>query len=142
MNKRAYNFNAGPAALPLEVLQRAQSELVEFKGIGMSVMEISHRSREYEQLNEETQNLFLELLNAPKGYKVLFLQGGASTQFSMIPMNFLKNGQVASYIHTGSWGAKAVKEAKLLGETAIIASSKEDKFRSIPEFAKSQIPEN
>src|SRR5690554_3914185 len=104
MSNRAYNFNAGPAALPLEVLKQAQADFIEYQGIGMSIMEISHRSHEYEQLNQETQDLFLELLQVPAGYKVLFLQGGASTQFSMIPMNFLRTGQTASYVQTGSWG--------------------------------------
>ncbi len=88
MSNRAYNFNAGPAALPLEVLQQAQRELVDYKGIGMSVMEISHRSKEFEQLNDEAQSLLKQLFAIPQGYQVLFLQGGASTQFTMIPMNF------------------------------------------------------
>ena len=100
---RAYNFNAGPAALPLEVLLKAQEEFVDYRGIGMSVMEISHRSKEFESINNDAQALIKELLNVPVNYKVLFLQGGASTQFAMIPMNFLRSGQIAGYIHTGSW---------------------------------------
>jgi phosphoserine aminotransferase len=134
MGNRAYNFNAGPAALPLEVLQKAQEELVEYRGIGMSIMEISHRSKEYEQVNEETQQLMKELLGLPDGYKVLFLQGGASSQFAMIPMNFLTEGKSAAYVETGSWAKKAIEEAKLFGETKIVASSKGDQFTKIPEI--------
>lgn len=140
MDKRAYNFNAGPAALPLAVLERAQQELVEYKGIGMSIMEISHRSKEYEALNTETQQLLRELLDIPTGYQILFLQGGASTQFSMIPMNFMKPGQVGSYVHTGVWAEKAWKEAKLLGhEVHIAASSEAQKFMRIPDINEIQI---
>lgn len=135
MTKRAYNFNAGPAALPLEVLQQAQEQLVEYQAIGMSIMEISHRSSEYEQLNEETQTLLKELFAIPEGYKVLFLQGGASTQFAMIPMNFLKPGKTAAYVNTGSWADKAFKEAKLFGEAAYVASSEADKFTRIPDLS-------
>ncbi|NDI35852.1 3-phosphoserine/phosphohydroxythreonine transaminase [Chengkuizengella sediminis] len=137
MSNRAYNFNAGPAALPLEVLQKAQEELVDYQGIGMSVMEISHRSAEYERLNEETQELLSELLNIPSGYKTLFLQGGASTQFAMIPLNLLNAGKVSNYIITGSWGKKALKESKLVGET--IVSAQPDKFSYIPDISQLQL---
>ncbi|WP_201319188.1 3-phosphoserine/phosphohydroxythreonine transaminase [Paenibacillus sp. EPM92] len=139
MTKRAYNFNAGPAALPLEVLRRAQEEFVEYQGIGMSIMEISHRSAQYEKLNEDTQSLLKELFSIPDGYKTLFLQGGASTQFAMIPMNFLKAGQTAYYVHTGAWASKAIKEAKLIGETAIAASSEADNFTRIPDLSGLQL---
>lgn len=139
--KRAYNFNAGPAALPLEVLQRAQEEIVDFKGIGMSIMEISHRSKEYEAVNDETQQLLLEHLELPSGYKVLFLQGGASTQFAMVPMNLLSAGKVGSYVMTGSWAEKAIQEAQLIGETHIAASSK-DGVLHIPALNEIEIPEN
>lgn len=138
---RAYNFNAGPAALPLEVLQKAQEEIVDFKGIGMSIMEVSHRSKEYEGVNDETQQLLLELLELPAGYKVLFLQGGATTQFAMLPMNLLTAGKVGSYVMTGSWAEKALQEAKLFGETHIAASSKEGVLH-IPALSEIQIPEN
>lgn len=138
---RAYNFNAGPAALPLEVLQKAQEEIVDFKGIGMSIMEVSHRSKEYEAVNDETQQLLLELLELPAGYKVLFLQGGASTQFAMLPMNLLTAGKVGSYVMTGSWAEKAIQEAKLIGETHIAASSKEGVLH-IPALSEIEIPEN
>jgi phosphoserine aminotransferase len=134
MGNRAYNFNAGPAALPLEVLQKAQDELVEYQGIGMSLMEISHRSAHYEKVNDETQQLLKELLGIPDGYQVQFLQGGASTQFAMIPMNFLRPGKAASYVLTGAWAQKAVKEAQLFGETTIAASSEADKFMKIPDL--------
>src|SRR4051794_22253198 len=113
MRNRAYNFNAGPAALPLEVLRQAKEELVDYRGIGMSIMEISHRSKEYEQVNDETQQLMSELLGLPEGYKVLFIQGGASTQFTMVPMNLLSAGTTGSYVLTGSWAEKAYREAEM-----------------------------
>ncbi len=142
MMARAYNFNAGPAALPLEVLQKAQEELVDYRGIGMSVMEISHRSKEYEAINNETQQLMKELLGIPDGYKVLFLQGGATTQFAMIPMNFLASGKVGAYVHTGAWAEKAYKEAKLFGEAAIVASSEAEQFVKVPDLSRLQLPGN
>jgi phosphoserine aminotransferase len=142
MANRAYNFNAGPAALPLEVLQKAQEELVEYQGIGMSIMEISHRSAHYEKVNDETQQLLKELFNIPDGYQIQFLQGGASTQFAMIPMNFLKADKVGSYVLTGAWAEKAVKEAQLFGKTAIAASSEAQKFMKIPDLSEIQIAPN
>ncbi|MNH90498.1 Phosphoserine aminotransferase [compost metagenome] len=142
MAKRAYNFNAGPAALPLEVLQKAQEELVEYQGIGMSIMEISHRSPHYEKVNQETQDLLKELFAIPEGYQVLFLQGGASTQFAMIPMNFLKPGKVGSYVMTGAWAEKALKEAQLFGETSVAASSEASKFMKIPDLSEIKIDPN
>ncbi|MFB9327424.1 3-phosphoserine/phosphohydroxythreonine transaminase [Paenibacillus aurantiacus] len=142
MTKRAYNFNAGPAALPLEVLQQAQEQLVDYAGAGMSIMEMSHRSAIYEQVNEETQSLLRELFGIPSNYKVLFLQGGASTQFAMIPMNLLPAGKVGAYVATGSWADKALKEAKLFGETTVVASSEADKFNRIPDLSNVEIPSN
>jgi phosphoserine aminotransferase len=139
MEKRAYNFNAGPAALPLEVLKQAQEELVDYRGIGMSIMEISHRSKQYEQINDEAQSLVKELLGVPDGYEVLFLQGGASTQFATIPMNFLRSGKTAGYVRTGSWSDKALKEAKLFGETYIAASGEASGFRSIPPLEQIEV---
>jgi phosphoserine aminotransferase len=132
MSKRAYNFNPGPAALPLEVLQQAQQEFVEYQGIGMSIMEISHRSKEYEAVNDETQKLLLELLNLPSGYQVLFLGGGASMQFAMIPINFLAPGKVGRYVITGSFSEKAYQEAQAVGEAAVAASTKDAGFRTLP----------
>ncbi len=139
---RAYNFNAGPAALPLEVLKRAQEEMVDYRGIGMSVMEISHRSKEFEAINDEAQSLLRELLNIPKGYKVMFLQGGASTQFAMVPMNLLSSGKTAAFVHTGSWAEKAYKEAKLFGDPVLAASSETNQFTSIPALSEIHIPDN
>ncbi|WP_098748535.1 3-phosphoserine/phosphohydroxythreonine transaminase [Paenibacillus sp. EZ-K15] len=132
MSKRAYNFNAGPAALPLEVLERAQAEFVNYGDTGMSIMEMSHRGAVYEAVHNEAQERLLSLLGNPSGYKVLFIQGGASTQFAMIPMNFLGQGQVTNYVMTGSWSDKAIKEAKLIGETHVAASSEESKYMALP----------
>jgi phosphoserine aminotransferase len=129
---RAFNFNPGPAALPLEVLQQAQEQFVDFQGIGMSIMEISHRSKQYEQVNDEAQALMKELLGIPSGYEVLFLQGGASTQFAMIPMNLLQAGNSAGYVLTGTWSDKAYKEAKLIGTAYAAASGQENGFTRIP----------
>lgn len=142
MTKRAYNFNAGPAALPLEVLERAQAQFVDFGGTGMSIMEMSHRGKVYEEVHNEAESRLLSLLGSPKGYKVLFLQGGASTQFAMIPMNFLTEGKTGSYVLSGSWAEKAIKEAKLIGETHIAASAEADKFMSIPELSRIEVPAN
>ncbi|KHF42043.1 3-phosphoserine/phosphohydroxythreonine transaminase [Halalkalibacter okhensis] len=127
-----YNFNAGPSALPKEVLQRAQAELTNFNGTGMSVMELSHRSKDYEAVHQNAIDLLKELYNIPDQYKVLFLQGGASLQFSMIPLQFLKEGTIGNYILTGSWSEKALKEAKIIGNTAIAASTKDQNYQSIP----------
>jgi len=132
MSKRAYNFNAGPSALPLAVLEKAQSELVDFRGTGMSIMEMSHRGKDYEAVHNETVALLRELYNIPEDYHVLFLQGGASLQFAMVPMNFLSQGKKAGYIMTGSWSEKALKEAKMLGETYEAASTKDSNYSRIP----------
>ncbi|UOF90645.1 3-phosphoserine/phosphohydroxythreonine transaminase [Fodinisporobacter ferrooxydans] len=130
---RAWNFNAGPSALPLPVLEKAQKELVNFRESGMSVMELSHRSALYEGVHNEAIELLKELLQIPDGYQVLFLQGGASLQFSMIPMNFLQEGMRAGYVLTGSWSEKALKEATILKqETYVAASTKEESYRRIP----------
>lgn len=137
--KRAYNFNAGPSALPLEVLQKAQAELVDFKGTGMSVMELSHRSAAFEEVHNEAIARLRKLYEIPENYEVLFLQGGASLQFSMIPMNFLKEGQKASYIQTGAWSEKAFKEAALIGTPVLAASSKENNYKNIPALSDIQI---
>lgn len=140
--KRAYNFNAGPSALPLQVLKKAQEELVNFQGTGMSIMELSHRSKEYEAVHNKAIALLQELLQIPTDYQVLFLQGGASLQFAMVPMNFLAPGKRAGYIMTGSWSEKALEEARLFGETYQAASSKEDNYRYIPQQEEIQIAEN
>ncbi|MDI3328799.1 MAG: 3-phosphoserine/phosphohydroxythreonine transaminase [Alicyclobacillaceae bacterium] len=129
---RAYNFNAGPSALPLEVLEQAREELVDFRGTGMSILEMSHRSKVYEEVHNEAASLLRELLGVPDGYHILFLQGGASLQFSMVPMNFLSRGRAAGYVLTGNWAEKAWKEAQVLGETFVAASTKEEHYRRIP----------
>ncbi len=118
---RVYNFAAGPAALPLEVLQQAQADLVEYPGLGMSIMETSHRGKTYDAIHEEAQANLRELLGISDDYAVLFLQGGASTQFSMVPMNLLLPGQVADYTNSGAWGGKALKEAKKVGQVNVAA---------------------
>jgi len=142
LSKRAYNFNAGPAALPLEVLERAQAEFVDFRESGMSIMEMSHRGAIYESVHNEAQERLLSLFGNPEGYKVLFLQGGASTQFAMIPMNFISAGQVGSYVMTGSWADKAFKEAKLAGGAHVAASSEDKSFLAIPDLKSIQAADN
>ena len=132
MTKRIYNFSSGPATLPTEVLEKAQSELLSLNGIGMSVMEISHRSRAFETILVGANRGLRELLNVPENYKILFLQGGASLQFSMIPQNFLGTNQSADYIVTGAWGEKAIKEAKKFGNVNVVYSSKENNFTTVP----------
>ncbi|MEK5215770.1 3-phosphoserine/phosphohydroxythreonine transaminase [Psychrobacillus sp. FSL H8-0487] len=131
-NQRAYNFNAGPSALPVEVLEKAQQELVNFHGTGMSIMEMSHRSSTFEEVHNESISRLRKLFAIPDDYEVLFLQGGASLQFTMVPMNFLQLGKKASYVMTGVWSEKAYKEATLFGEPVQTASTKENKYRNIP----------
>lgn len=131
-NKRAYNFNAGPSALPLEVLERAQQELVNFNNTGMSIMEMSHRSKDYDEVHNNAIARFKKLFSIPENYEVLLLQGGASLQFTMVPMNLLNEGETASYVLTGSWSEKALKEAKLFGNAVEAASTKDNEYRNIP----------
>jgi len=130
--KRVYNFNPGPGTLPLEVLQQAQAELLDFKGTGMSVMEISHRSKEFESVIQTAEADLRELLGIPANYKVMFLQGGAHLQFSMIPMNLRAAGASADYIVTGTWSKTAVKEAQKLGATHVSANTEADGFKGFP----------
>ncbi len=118
---RAYNFSAGPAVLPEEVLKEAQAEMLDYKGSGMSIMEMSHRGKEYSAIHDETIVNVKKLLNLPDGYSVLFLTGGASTQFAMVPITLLGAGQVADYTNSGEWASKAIKEAKLIGKVNIAA---------------------
>ncbi|MBC7877741.1 MAG: 3-phosphoserine/phosphohydroxythreonine transaminase [Anaerolineales bacterium] len=129
--KRAYNFNAGPGALPLEVLQQAQAELLDFSGTGMSVMEISHRSKEFESVIQTAEADLRELLGIPSNYKVMFLQGGATLQFAMLPMNLRATGS-ADYIVTGTWSKTALKEAKKLGAAREAANTEAEGFNSLP----------
>lgn len=139
---RAFNFNAGPAAIPLEVLQQAQEQFVDYQGAGMSIMEMSHRSSFYEQVNDEAQSLMRELFGIPDNYQVLLLQGGASTQFAMVPMNLLRAGKPGVYVQTGAWADKAIKEAKVIGETVIAASTASDSFMRVPSLDEIVVPDN
>ena len=129
---RVYNFSAGPAVLPEEVLKEAQEEMLDYRGCGMSVMEMSHRSKVFQNIIDEAEADLRDLMGIPSNYKVLFLQGGASLQFSMIPMNLMKNG-VADYIVTGQWAKKAYAEAQKYGKTNKIASSEDKTFSYIPD---------
>lgn len=133
---RSWNFYAGPATLPLPVLERARDELVEWEGTGMSVMETSHRSKEYDQVHHEAMGLFTELLGLDDDHAVLFLQGGASLQFAMIPMNFISRGGSADYIITGSWSQKALKEAGIVATGRVAGSSEGSGFTRIPTQAE------
>lgn len=138
--ERARNFNPGPAALPLPVLQKVQAELLDFAGTGMSILEVSHRSKDYEAVHNAAQGLLRELLGIPEDYTILFLGGGASLQFSMVPMNLLGPGVSADYVITGAWSQKAFKEAKLVGEPRIAANTEVDgTFTRIPKQEELQL---
>lgn len=130
--KRVYNFNPGPATLPLEVLQEAQREFLNFADSGMSVIEMSHRSKPYEKIHNQAKSDILELMNLGDDYEVLFIQGGASLQFAMIPMNFATKKNPGSYALTGTFSTNAYKEAEILGVGEIAASTKEENFRRVP----------
>jgi len=130
---RVFNFSAGPAVLPEEVLTEAAQEMLDYRGTGMSVMEMSHRSKAFEQIIFEAEQDLRDIMQIPDNYKVLFLQGGASLQFAMVPMNLMKN-KVADYIHTGQWTKKAISEAKKFGKVNIIASSEDKTFSYIPDL--------
>ena len=138
---RVYNFSAGPAVLPEEVLKEAADEMLDYKGTGMSVMEMSHRSKAYETIIKDAEQDLRDLLNIPDNYKVLFLQGGASQQFAMIPMNLMKN-KVADYIVTGVWAKKAYQEAQKYGKANKIASSEDETFSYIPDCSDLAISED
>ena len=138
---RVYNFSAGPAVLPEEVLKEAAAEMLDYKGSGMSVMDMSHRSQVYDNIIKEAEADLRDLMNIPDNYKVLFLQGGASQQFAMIPMNLMKNG-VADYIVTGQWAKKAYQEAAMYGKANKIASSEDKTFSYIPDCSDLPISED
>ena len=138
---RVYNFSAGPAVLPESVLQEAAAEMLDYRGTGMSVMEMSHRSKAYQTIIDEAEADLRTLMGIPDNYKVLFMQGGASQQFAMIPMNFMKN-RVADYIITGQWAKKAWQEAKLFGQANAVASSADKTFSYIPDCSDLPISEN
>ncbi|WP_163216024.1 3-phosphoserine/phosphohydroxythreonine transaminase [Clostridium thermarum] len=138
---RVYNFSAGPAVLPEEVLREAAAEMLDYNGTGMSVMEMSHRSKAFEQIITDAETTLRDLMNIPDNYKVLFLQGGASQQFAMVPMNLMKN-RVADYIITGQWAKKAAEEAKIYGKVNILASSADKTFSYIPDVKDLKISDD
>jgi len=144
MTHRVINFYAGPAGLPLPPLERAQKELLDFENTGMSVMEISHRAKEYDAVHNEAISLVKELLNIPNNYKVLLLQGGGNLQFAMLPMNILHSGRTADYIVTGSWAKKAYKEAKIVNSDAprVAASTESETFSRLPRQEELQLNPN
>lgn len=131
---RVYNFSAGPATLPESVLAQAAAEMLDYRGSGMSVMEMSHRSKEFKGIIEEAEADLRDLMGIPGNYRVLFMQGGATLQFAAVPMNLMRNGR-ADYIVSGSWSKKAMKEAKLYGEVTVLASSEDGNFSYVPDVA-------
>ncbi len=139
--ERIYNFSAGPATMPEPVLEEIRDEMMNYKGSGMCVMEMSHRSKVYQQIIDEAEQDLRDLMHIPDNYKVLFIQGGATLQFAMIPMNLMKNG-VACYVETGAWSKKAINEANKYGEVHVVASSKDRNYSYIPDCSDLDIPEN
>lgn len=142
MTERIFNFSAGPAVLPLPVLEEAQRDLIALPGLGMSILEISHRSKAFDEIIAHAESGLRELLAIPDNYHVLFLQGGASLQFSMVPMNLLLKGASADYIVTGLWSKKAVKEAKRLGKVNIAATTEDTNFSRIPQQDELKLDNN
>jgi phosphoserine aminotransferase len=134
--KRAFNFNAGPAALPLPVLEKMQAEMLDYRGTGMSVMEMSHRSAEFEAINDKAEKDLRRLMGIPEDYAVLFLQGGASLQFAMVPMNLYTAGKPVDMVHTGAWTAKAIEELKKIAECRLAGSGEANKFTRLPHKAE------
>ena len=139
---RVFNFSAGPAAVPVEVLKKAQDEMLEWQGSGMSVMEMSHRGKEFISIAEKAEADVRELMNIPDNYKVLFLQGGATTQFSMVPMNLLRGKEKTCYVNTGAWSKKAIKEAKIHSNVQVSATAEDTGFTSIPDIDSWDIDQN
>ena len=133
---RVFNFSAGPSMLPLEILQQAAAEMTDYHGCGMSVMEMSHRSQEFKEIIETAESDLRDLMNIPENYKVLFLQGGGTLQFSMVPLNLLRNTKKADYIVTGQWAKKAAKEAEKFGDIRIAATSEPDVYTYIPKLKR------
>ena len=138
---RVFNFSAGPAVLPEEVLLEAAEEMLDYQGTGMSVMEMSHRSKAFEQIIAAAEQDLRDLMQIPDNYRVLFLQGGASQQFAMVPMNLMKNG-VADYIHTGQWTKKAISEGKIYGKINVVASSEDKTYSYIPDLKNLELSSN
>jgi len=132
MTERVWNFNPGPAALPLPVLKRVQEEMLSFRGTGMSILETSHRSPEFMSLVREAEAALRELMGIPEDYAVLFLQGGANLQFYMVPLNLLEEGKTADYVDTGTWASRAIAEARKVGEVNVAASTREEGYCRIP----------
>ncbi len=139
MYNRVFNFSAGPSVLPVEVIEKVQSELLNYQGSGQSIMEMSHRSKEFVKVMEDAEKDLREILEIPDNYKVLFLQGGATLQFAMVPINLLRNSKKADYIVAGTWGKKAAKEAEKFGDIKVVASSQDDTFTYIPKVSKDEI---
>lgn len=142
MTKRIINFNAGPAGLPLEALEQVQGELLNYNDSGISIMEASHRGKDYDAVHATAQSLFKTLFGIPDDFKVLFLQGGASTQFAMVPMNFLGEDQSADYINSGVWSKKAIKEAKLFGKVNVVWTGEEQNFGALPKVSELKLDPN
>ena len=138
---RTYNFSAGPATMPEPVLEEIRDEMMNYRGSGMCVMEMSHRSKVFQQIIDEAEQDLRDLMGIPANYKVLFIQGGATLQFAMIPMNLMKNG-VACYVETGAWSKKAIAEAKKFGDVRVVASSKDRNYAYIPDCSDLDIPDN
>lgn len=132
--ERVYNYSPGPSMLPLPVLEQAQKEMLNYQGSGMSVMEMSHRSKVYDKIVLQAEASLRKLMNIPENYKVLFLQGGATMQFAQVPLNLLNGSGIANYIDSGVFAAKSIKEAKKFGQIKVVASSKEDGYRGIPDW--------
>ncbi len=142
MADRVFNFSPGPATLPFEVLQKAGRDVVNFQETGIGLIEISHRSKEFMAVMDTTESLLRELMHIPDNYKILFLQGGASSQFFMIPMNLLGNGKKATYLDTGIWSKKAIKEARLFGEIDVPFSSEPTKYNRVPKHGEYTVAED
>ena len=138
--RKVFNFSAGPAILPEEVLAQAAAEMLDWHGSGQSVMEMSHRGKEYMSIQEQAERLLRELMGIPSNFKVLFLQGGATMQFAMVPINLMRGKSGADYVHTGEWSSKAIKEAKLFGTTHVVASAEDRKFTYVPPQSSWQRP--
>ena len=138
---RIYNFSAGPSILPEEVLESVRDNLMNYEGSGMCVMEMSHRSKVFQKIIDEAEQDLRDLMNIPDNYKVMFIQGGATLQFAMIPMNLMKNG-VACYVETGAWSKKAINEAKKYGDVHVVASSKDRNYAYVPDCSNLDIPDN
>ncbi len=142
MKRKTINFNPGPAAVPLEVLKIVQAELLDYRGTGISILESSHRSAEFDEINEQAMDMVRELFGLGDNYHVLFMTGGASTQFALIPMNFLNPGRVGAYVDTGTWANKALKECQIQGAWHVAFSSKGEDYRRVPKMNEISYPDN